>query len=106
MTKHFGLGNFVKQAQDLQERLAKVQEEAASKTVEATAGGGMVTVTVNGRMEVIALRIDPQVVSSGDVEMLQDLVLAAVNQGIRNAQKLVADEMGKITGGLKLPGLT
>ena len=106
MTKHFGLGNFVKQAQDLQERLAKVQEEAASKTVEAAAGGGMVTVTVNGRMEVIALRIDPQVVSSGDVEMLQDLVLAAVNQGIRNAQKLVADEMGKITGGLKLPGLT
>ncbi len=106
MTKHFGLGNFVKQAQDLQERLAKVQEEAASKTVEATAGGAMVTVTVNGRMEVIALRIDPQVVSSGDVEMLQDLVLAAVNQGIRNAQKLVADEMGKITGGLKLPGLT
>jgi len=106
MTKHFGLGNIVKQAQDLQERLAKVQEDVASKTVEAAAGGGMVTVAVNGRLEVVSVRIDPQVARSGDVEMLQDLVLAAVNQGIRNAQRLVAEEMGKITGGLKIPGLT
>ena len=106
MSKTFGLGNIVKQAQDLQERLAKVQNEAASKLVEASAGGGMVTATVNGRLEVVSLRIDPQVLQSGDAEMVQDLVLAAVNQGIRNAQRVVADEMGKITGGLKIPGLT
>jgi len=106
MSKSFGLGNIVKQAQDLQQRLAKVQEEAAAKTVQASAGGGMVTVTVNGRLEVVELRIDPQVLRSGDVEMAQDLVLAAVNQGIRNAQQLMAEEMGKITGGVKIPGLT
>jgi hypothetical protein len=106
MSKQFGLGNIVKQAQDLQERLAKVQQEAASKTVEAAAGGGMVTATVNGKLEVVHLRIDPQVLQSGDVEMIQDLILAAVNQGIRNAQRLVAEEMSKVTGGLKIPGLT
>lgn len=105
MTKGFGLGDIVKQAQALQENLARVQEEAAAKTVEATAGGGMVSVTVNGRLEVLRLRVDPQVVQSGDVEMLQDLVVAAVNQGIRAAQQLVAAEMGKVTGGLKIPGL-
>jgi nucleoid-associated protein EbfC len=106
MSKPFGLGNIFKQAQDLQERLAKVQEESASKIVEAAAGGGMVTATVNGKLEVVQLRIDPQVFQSGDVEMLQDLIVAAVNQGIRNAQRLVADEMSKVTGGLKIPGLS
>jgi nucleoid-associated protein EbfC len=106
MTKPFGLGNIFKQAQDLQERLAKVQEEAASKTVDSSAGGGMVTATVNGKLEVVHLRIDPQIVQPGDVEMLQDLIVAAVNQGIRNAQQLVAEEMSKVTGGLKLPGLS
>lgn len=105
MNKQFGLSNIFKQAQDLQQRLAKVQEEAASKTVEASAGGGMVTAVVNGKLEVIDLRIDPQVLQSGDAEMLQDLTLAAVNQGIRMAQKLVAEEVGKLTGGLKIPGL-
>ena len=106
MTKFGGFGNLVKQAQDLQGRLSKVQEEAATKTVDASAGGGMVSVTVNGRMEVVALRIDPSVLEAGDVDMLQDLVLAAVNQGMRSAQKLMAEEMSKLTGGLKIPGLT
>ena len=105
MSKSVGLGNIVKQAQELQERLAKIQAEAGEKTVEASAGGGMVSVTVNGRLELVHLRIDPQVVSSGDIEMLQDLLIAAVNQGIRNAQKLVAEEMSAVTGGLKIPGL-
>lgn len=73
--------------------------------MEASAGGGMVSVTVNGRLEVVSLRIDPQVVQSGDIEMLQDLVLAAVNQGIRSAQQLMAGEMSKVTGGLKIPGM-
>ncbi len=105
MSKSFGLGDVVKQAQELQQRLARMQEETAAKTVEASAGGGMVSVTVNGRLEVVSLRIDPQVVQSGDIEMLQDLVLAAVNQGIRSAQQLMADEMSKVTGGLKIPGM-
>lgn len=104
MTK-LGLGDIVKQAQDLQARLAKVQEETAGRTVQATAGGGMVTVAVNGRLEVVRLDIDPQVLQSGDVEMLKDLVLAAVNQGIRKAQQMMAEEMSKLTGGMKIPGL-
>lgn len=100
------MGDLMKQAQQLQSKLTRIQEEAANKTVEASAGGNMVTAVVNGRLEVVSLRIDSSVVTAGDVEMLQDLVIAAVNEGIRKAQKMVADEMGKITGGLKIPGLT
>jgi len=105
MSKDTGIGGFFKQAQHLQESLAKIQEQAAGRTVEASAGGGMVRVTVNGRLEVVALRIDPKVVAAGDVEMLQDLIIAAVNQGVRAAQQQMADEMSKLTGGLKIPGL-
>ncbi len=105
MSKGFGFGNLVKQAQELQERLTKLQSETAEKTVEASSGGGMVSVKVNGRLEVLDLRIDPQVVATGDLEMLQDLVVAAVNQGIRAAQQLMQEEMSKLTGGLKIPGL-
>ena len=100
------IGDFMKQAQQLQNKLTKIQEEAANKTVEASAGGNMVTAVVNGRLEVMSLRIDPTVVSAGDAEMLQDLVIAAVNEGIRKAQKMMTDEMSKVTGGLKIPGLT
>ena len=100
------LGNIMKQAQELQERLGQIQEQAAAQTVEASAGGGMVTAVVSGRLEVVSLRIDPEVLKSGDIEMLQDLVMAAVNQGIRNAQAMVAEEMKKVTGGLKIPGLS
>ena len=99
------LGSIMKQAQELQERLGQLQEQAGSHTVEASAGGGMVTAVVNGRLEVVSLRVDPEVLKSGDIEMLQDLVLAAVNQGIRNAQAMVAEEMKKVTGGLKIPGI-
>lgn len=105
MSKGFDLGNIMKQAQDLQQQLGKVQEEAAARTVEATAGGGMVTATVSGRLELVALRIDSAVLKGGDLEMLQDLVVAAVNQGIRNAQAMMAEEMKKITGGMNIPGL-
>ena len=105
MSKTFGLGNIVKQAQELQEKLAKVQEEAAARIVEASAGGGMVRVAVNGRLEIVRLEIDPQVLSSGDAEMLRDLIVAAVNEGVRSAQKMMAEEMSKLTGGLKIPGL-
>jgi DNA-binding YbaB/EbfC family protein len=107
MSKGIGqLGNIVKQAQELQERLARIQEEAATKTVEASAGGGMVTAVVSGRLEVVQLRIEPQVIENGDREMLQDLVIAAVNQGIRAAQEMMAEEMKTVTGGLRIPGLT
>jgi hypothetical protein len=99
------LGDLMKQAQQLQTKLAHAQEEAAGKTVEASAGGNMVTAVVNGRLEVVSLRIDPTVLSGGDVEMLQDLVIAAVNEGIRKAQQMMAEVMGKAAGGLKIPGL-
>ncbi|HXG18159.1 MAG TPA: YbaB/EbfC family nucleoid-associated protein [Methylomirabilota bacterium] len=100
------LGDLMKQAQQLQNKLSRIQEEAGNKTVEASAGGNMVTATVNGRLELLSLRIDPSVVEGGDIEMLQDLVIAAVNEGVRKAQKMMAEEMGKVAGGLKIPGLT
>lgn len=97
--------NPLQQVKALQEKMAKIQEELALKTVEASAGGGMVIVTVNGRQEVLSIRIDPQVVDPADVEMLQDLITAAVNDGLRKAQELAASEMGKLAGGLNIPGL-
>lgn len=107
MVKGVGnLGDLFAQAQQLQERLAKAQEDLATLTVEASAGGGMLTVRMNGKLEVLSVSIDPQVISSGDVEMLEDLVKAAMNQAIRKAQQAVAEAMQKITGGLKIPGLS
>jgi DNA-binding YbaB/EbfC family protein len=99
------MGDMMKQAKQMQDRLLRAKEDAANKTVEASAGGNMVTVVVNGRPEVVSLRIDPTVVSADDTEMLQDLVIAAVNEGIRKSQKMVEEEMSKILGGLKIPGL-
>jgi len=95
----------MKQAKKMQERMMALQEELATKTVEATAGGGMVTVTVNGKFELLSLRIEKEVVNPEDVEMLQDLIVAAVNEGIRKAQEMSATEMAKITGGMQIPGL-
>lgn len=106
MSKGMGFGDIVKQAQELQERLAKVQEDAAARTVESSAGGGMVKATVNGKLEIVRLHIEPSVLQSGDQQMLEDLIIAAVNQGIRTAQQQMAEEMGKLTGGLKIPGLS
>ena len=100
------LGNIMKQAQKMQAQIAKVQEELADKTVEASAGGGMVTVVVNGKQEVLSIKIEPEVIDVQDTEMLQDLVVAAVNEGLRKSQEMVAEEMKKITGGLQIPGLT
>ncbi|MDD4998623.1 MAG: YbaB/EbfC family nucleoid-associated protein [Syntrophales bacterium] len=98
-------GNIMKQAKKMQERMAQLQDELASKTVDATAGGGMVSVTVNGKFELLSIKIEKEVVNPDDVDMLQDLVVAAVNEGIRKAQEMAASEMGKITGGLQIPGL-
>ncbi len=102
-----GLGNMMRQAQQMQKRMAQVQEELASKTVEATAGGGMVRCVVTGKQEVRSLTIEREVVDPDDVEMLQDLVLAAVNEGIKKSQEMVSEEVGRIAGGmgLNLPGL-
>ncbi len=95
----------LRQAQRMQERLARVQEELAAKTVEASSGGGMVTAVVNGRQEVVSIRIEKEVVSPEDVELLQDLVAGAVNEAMSRSRKMMADEMAKITGGMNLPGL-
>ncbi len=100
-----GFGNMMKEAQKLQERMAAMQEEIGKKTVEATAGGGMVTVQANGKQEILSIKIDPEVVSKDDVQMLEDLVLAACNEALRKSRELVQQELGKLTGGLKIPGL-
>ena len=101
------LGNIMKQAQKMQEKMAEIQKELGTKTCEASAGGGMVTVTVNGNQELVSIRIDKSVVDSDDVDMLQDLVVAAVNEGFRRSKQMMTDEMGKLTSGLgvDLPGL-
>jgi hypothetical protein len=95
----------MKQAKKMQEKIASIQAELESKTVEATAGGGMVTVVVNGKFEILSLKIDKEVVNPEDVDMLQDLIMAAVNEGIRKAQEMATAEMSKITGGFNIPGL-
>lgn len=95
----------MRQAQQLQKNMAKMQEEIEAATVEATAGGGAVKAVVTGNMKLESLTIDPEVVDAADVEMLQDLVLAAVNEGMDKAQKMAADRLSSITGGLKIPGL-
>ena len=100
-----GMGNMMKQAQKLQSKMAKMQEELADRTVEGTAGGGMVKVVANGRQQVVAITIEKEVVDPDDLEMLQDLVMAAVNDALGKAQEMVANEMGKLTGGMSIPGL-
>jgi DNA-binding YbaB/EbfC family protein len=100
------MGNLFKQAQELQSRLAQVQEELAQKTVEASSGGGMVRVVVNGQLALSSIKIDPEVVNPNDTAMLEDLIQAAVNEGLRRAREMVSEEMSKVTGGLKIPGLT
>jgi DNA-binding YbaB/EbfC family protein len=100
-----GMGNLMKQAQQMQKKMLQLQEEMAHKTVEATVGGGMVAVTVNGKSEILQVKIEPQVVDPDDVEMLEDLIVAGVNEALRKAQEMMAEEMGKLTGGMKIPGL-
>ena len=99
------MGSIMKQAQKIQAEMARVQEELSRKTVEASSGGGMVTVVANGKQEIISVKIEPEVVTSGDIEMIQDLVLAAVNEALKKSQEMIAEEMAKITGGLNIPGL-
>lgn len=102
-----GIGNMMKQAQVMQQRMAKMQEELAGKTVEGSAGGGMVTCVVTGKQELLSIAIKPEVVDPNDVDMLQDLILAAVGDAMKKSQQLAAGEMQKIAGGmgLNIPGM-
>ncbi|EGY25072.1 hypothetical protein DA2_2653 [Desulfovibrio sp. A2] len=99
------MNDLLRQAQVMQTKMSKLQAEMAERTLEATSGGGMVKVTVTGKQEVKAIVIDPKAVDPNDVEMLQDLVLTAVNEGLRQAKDMMEKEMGALTGGLKMPGL-
>jgi hypothetical protein len=99
------MGNMMKQAQKLQQKMMKLQEELAEQTVEATAGGGMVKVVANGKQQILSISIEKEVVDPEDVEMLQDLVTAAVNDALTKSQEMVSSEMGKLTGGMNIPGL-
>ena len=101
-----GMANMMKQAQKLQSKMLQMQEELAEKTVEASAGGGMVKVVANGRQQIVSVQIEKEVVDPEDVDMLQDLVQAAVNDALARAQEMVNAEMSKLTGGLSIPGLT
>ena len=96
----------MRQAQQLQQQMVKLQEELETATVEATSGGGVVTAVVSGKMRVESLTIDPEVVSGEDVDMLQDLVQAAINEGLEKAQDMASNRMASLTGGMNLPGLT
>lgn len=99
------LGDLMREAQKLQVKMQKMQEEAKEKVVEATAGGGMVTVTANGGSEIVSIKIEKDVVNPDDVEMLQDLILAAANEALRRAQQMVNEEMSKLTMGMQVPGM-
>ncbi|NQT70225.1 MAG: YbaB/EbfC family nucleoid-associated protein [Desulfobacteraceae bacterium] len=100
-----GMGNVMKQAQKLQAKMQRLQEEMAEKTIETTSGGGMVKVVASGKQQIISIQIEKEVVDPDDVEMLQDLILAAVNDALLKSQEMVTQEMSKLTGGLNIPGL-
>jgi DNA-binding YbaB/EbfC family protein len=99
------MGNVMKQAQKLQAKMQRLQEEMAEKTIETTSGGGMVKVVASGKQQVVSIQIEKEVVDPDDVEMLQDLILAAVNDALLKSQEMVTQEMSKLTGGLNIPGL-
>lgn len=100
-----GLGEIMRQAQKLQSKIAQIQEEMAHKTVETSVGGGIVKAVANGKQELLSIKIDPEIIKSDDLEMLEDLIVAAVNDVIKKSQEMVSQEISKISGGLKIPGL-
>ena len=104
--KNMNMGNMMKQAQKMQKKMLKMQEELAKETVEASAGGGMVKVIANGAHKIESISFEKEIVDSEDVEMLQDLVIAAVNDALEKSHKMVSEKMSKITGGLNIPGLS
>jgi DNA-binding YbaB/EbfC family protein len=100
-----GFNQMVKQAQALQKKMMDVQKEVENKTLEATSGGGMVKVVVNGKQQIISLKLEKEIVNPDDIEMLQDLIVAAMNKGLEDAQNMVADAVNRVTGNLNLPNL-
>ena len=105
MNTNKNMSNVIKQAQKMQEEMEKVQEELEDKTVEATSGGGAVTVTVNGKKEIVLIKIQPEAVDPDDVETLEDLITVAVNDAVKQADEMMAEGMSAVTGGLNIPGL-
>lgn len=99
------MGNMMKQVQQMQKQMQKMQEELQEREVEASAGGGAVSVKINGKKEVLEIKISPEVVDPEDVEMLQDLIIAAVNEALRKIEDMTSNELGKLTGGINIPGL-
>ena len=99
------MGNIMRQAQAMQDQMARLQEQAASKIAEGSAGGGMVTVKANGAMEIVSITINPDVLTSGERDLLQDMIVTATNDALRKARDLMAGEMKALTGGMKIPGL-
>lgn len=105
MNTNKNVSNVIKQAQKMQEEMEKVQSELEDKTVEASSGGGMVTVSVSGKKEILSIKIKPEVVDPEDIETLEDLVMVAINDAIKKADEMMAEGMSSITGGLNIPGL-
>ncbi len=103
--QNMNMGKMMKQVQEMQKQMAKAQEELAHEEVEASAGGGMVSVRVTGDLQVVSIKIDPGAVDPDDVEMLEDMVLAATNEALRSAQEMASKKLGGLTGGLNIPGL-
>ncbi len=99
------MGQLMKQAQQIQTKMAKLQEDLGDRTVEASSGGGMVIVVANGRQEVLSIKIEREVIDPDDAEMLQDLIMAAVNDALTKAKGMVNEEMGKLTKGMNIPGM-
>ena len=99
-----GFGEMMRQAKILQEKMAKMQEQLGDKVVESSVGGGMVVARANGRQELLSIVLEPEVVDPDDIEMLQDLIVAAVNDVLKRSQEMATEEMSKLTGGLKMPG--
>lgn len=99
------MNKMMKQVQKMQQEMLKMQEELANRTVECTAGGGVVKVVASGKNELVSIEIKPEAVDPEDVEMLQDLVLTAVNEALKKAQEMINEEMSRLTGGLKIPGM-
>ena len=99
------LKNMMKQVQDIQGRINSMQDQLKEKTVETSSGGGMVTVTANGKQEIISINISPEIIDPSDVSMLQDLITAAVNTALKSSKDMMQEELSKITGGIKIPGL-
>ena len=99
------ISSLMKQAQELQQKMQEIKEQAAARTVTSSVGGGMVSATMNGRQELLSITIDPELIKPEEAEMLQDLVIAAVNDAIRRSQELLQDQMRQLTGGLNIPGL-